>query len=260
MATGSVLSICNRALLSIGSQAQISSLNEGSVQADSCNTLFTPTFESLARTAYWNCLRKQASLSLIAAAPGTPENQNGVTLPIPPIPWLYSYQLPSDSLQARFIVPSFPSPAIGIVPISPAMIGAATSYGIGQIPFRVAYATDSNNNPIQIVLTNQTQAQLVYTVNQPNPQIWDSQFQSAMVASLAAYLVLALSLSIDLAKIQISLADSMIAQARVRDGDEGTTSQDSIPDWIRARNAGATVYNGGGCGNSGYSDMSWGFV
>lgn len=260
MATGNIISICNRSLLSIGSQSQISSLSEGSTEANACNTLFTPTFESLARSAYWNCLRQQAVLSLLAAAAGTPENPDGTAMPLPPTPWLYVYQLPSDSLQARFIIPSLPSAITGGIPISTAFVGAPTILPTETIPFRVAYATDLNNNPIQIILTNQTQAQLVYTVNQPNPQIWDSQFQAAMVASLAAYLVPALSLNIPLAQLQVQIAERIIAQARVRDGDEGTTSQDHIPDWISARNAGATMWNGSGGYGYGWCDMNWGFV
>lgn len=260
MATGNILSICNRALLSIGSQSQVGSLNEGSTEANACDTFFTPTFESLARAAFWNCLRQQAVLSLLAAAQGTPENPQGTTYPLPPTPWLYSYALPSDSLQARFIVPSIPNTSSGNPPISPAMIVAQTCLPTQNIPFRVAYATDINNNPIQIILTNQTQAQLVYTVNQPNPQIWDSQFQAAMVASLAAYLVPALALNTSLMQIQIGLAERIIQQARVRDGDEGTTSQDHIPDWIQARNVGSTTGYCEGAYNSGYYDMTWGFV
>lgn len=261
MATGSVLSICNRSLLSIGSQSQISSLNEGSTQSDACNTLFVPTFEALARAAYWNCLRAQVVLTLIQAAAGTPENPDGTSMPLPPTPWLYSYQLPSDSLQARFIVPSIPNASQGNPPISPAMIASITCLPSQNIPFRVAYATDINGNPLQIVLTNQTQAQLVYTVNQPNPQIWDSQFQAAMVASLAAYLVPALALNITLMQIQVKLAEQIIEQARVRDGDEGTTDQSSIPDWIYARNLGSTTgYCGGGSSNGGWCNMSWGFM
>ncbi len=261
MATGDILSICNRSLLAIGSQSQISNLNEGSTQANACGTLFTPTFENLARSAYWNCLRAQVTLTLLAAAAGTPENVDGVTLPLPPTPWLYSYALPSDSLQARFIIPSAPT-ASGGGTLGGAFINAQSGVTnqSGQIAFRVAYSTDIYNNPIQIILTNQTQAQLVYTVNQPNPQIWDSAFQAAMVASLAAFLVPALSLNITLAQMQVSIAERIINQARVRDADEGSTSQDHIPDFIQARNIGGG-YNGGyGWSGCGYSDMNWGFI
>jgi len=256
MATGSVLSICNRSLLSIGAQAQISDLQEGSTQADACSVLFTPTFEQLGRTAYWNCLRKQATLSLLAAAQGTPENPQGTSLPLPPTPWLYSYQVPSDCLMARFIVPSLPS--IGSNPISAAMQYAPTCLPDGgQIPFQVAYATDALGNPLTVILTNQTQAQLVYTVNQANPQIWDSEFQAAMVASLAAYLVPALTLNMALMKMQIAIAENIIGRARVRDANEGSTVQDHIPDWMWARNMGGGYYGGNGGYGYNFDSMAW---
>lgn len=258
MATGTTLNIINRSLLAIGSQSQVSSLNEGSAQANAAATLFTPTFEQLARSAPWNCLRNEATLTLLAAAQGTPENPNGTALPLPPTPWLYSYAYPADCLQLRFIMPSLPAPNAG-VPIFTVNTGAPTWLNGGRnIPFAVAYSVDSNNNPLNVILTNQSQAIAVYTVNQPNPQIWDSLFQGAMVASLAAYFVPALSLNMPLMQIQIKLAQSMIEQARVRDGNEGTTSMDHLPDWMRARQ-GASGYYWNRNNNSGniYSDMCW---
>lgn len=260
MATGTTLSIINRALLSMGSQSQVSSINEGSPQANAAATLFTPTFESLARSAPWNCLRNQATLSLIAAAQGTPENPDGTTLPLPPVPWLYSYAQPSDCLQVRYLVPSLPSPTSG-VPLFSVDTGAPTWLPYGQqISYAVAYAVDANNNPINIILTNQSQAIAVYTVNQPNPQIWDSLFQQAMVASLAAFFVPALSLNMQLMQAQITLADRLIDLARVRDGNEGVTSMDHTPDWVRARSGATGAYwrNGGPGGYANiWPNMAW---
>jgi hypothetical protein len=106
-------------------------------------------------------------------------------------------------------------------------------------------------------LTNQTQAQAVYTVNQPNPIIWDSLFQEAMVRSLAAFLVPALSLNLALMSAAIKAAEGMISQARVSDGNEGVTVMDHLPDFISARG-----YNPGllvGYNNQGYiyGQMAW---
>lgn len=258
MATGSTLNIINRAALAIGSQSQVSSLNEGSALANAAATLYTPTFEQLARSAPWNCLRNQATLTLLAAAQGTPENPDGTTLPLPPVPWLYQYAVPSDSLQIRFIIPTLSNSASG-TPIFSINTGAPTGiYNNRNIPFAVAYATDTNNNPINVILTNQTQAQAVYTVNQPNPQIWDSLLQGAMVASLAAFFVPALSLHMPLMQMQIKLAESMIEQARVRDGNEGTTSMDHLPDWMRARQGASGYYVNGrsGCGYN-WPGIAW---
>jgi hypothetical protein len=259
-----VVAIVNRALLQMGARAQVSSIDpsDGSVEADAASVLFTPTFESLARTAHWNCLRNQATLSLLAAAIGTPENPNGTTLPLPPSPWLYAYELPSDCLAMRFLVPSLPSTGVG-VPFTTINNAAATNLpNGGQIPYQVSYATDDNNNPIQIILTNQSQAQAVYTVNQPNPVIWDSLFQQAMVSALAAFLVPALNMNMQLMASSIASAERAIVAARTADGNEGTPTQDHVPDWMRARRGEGSGYgfgwNQGGYMYGGYCDMVWG--
>ena len=256
-ASSSQVSLSNRALAAIGGRSTISSLTEGSVEANAISILFQPTFEQLARTAQWNCLRQQASLTVLAAAKGTPENPTG-TGAIPPVPWLYSYALPNDCLDVRYILPPLTAVAGSAIP--------ATSYdnfaptyipNTGQIDFAVSYSTDSGGNPIQIILTNQENAIAVYTVNQPNPIIWDSLFEQAFVASLAAFLVPTLTLQMELMQIQIKVAEQAIQIARVRDGDEGATTQDHVPDWIRARQTGS--YYSFNLSNSAYNynNMIW---
>ena len=252
--------LCNRSLLSIGARAQVSSIapSDGSNEADACAVLFTPTFEALARSAHWNCLRKQATLSVIAAAAGTPENPLGTALPLPPTPWNYAYALPSDCLFMRSIVPSLPASGAGVSMTS--YSNAAETWlpgGGGQIPFAVAYATDQSNSPIQVILTNQCQAQAIYTVNQPNPIIWDSQFQAAMVSSLAAYLVPALSLNLALMQAAIKNSEMIISQARASDGNEGPHVQDHTPDWFRARGGESRYYGAAGWSGMNYGAMVW---
>jgi len=256
-----ILSISNRALLAVGARTQVSSVNpsDGSVEANAISVLWTPTFESLGRTARWNCLRKQVTLSLEAAAQGTPENPNGTSLPVPPTPWLYQYAYPSDCLSMQYIVPSLPVSAGGSVPATTINNSAGTWIpNGGQIPYVVSTASDSNSAPILVILTNQDQAQAVYTVNQPNPAGWDSLFQSAMVASLGAFLVPALSLSLPLMNICIKQAESAIAMARVADGNEGVTVMDHLPDWMIARFGGQGFgigYNFSSYG--GYCNLVW---
>lgn len=254
------LSIANRALLSVGARSQVSSINpsDGSAEANAISVLYTPTFESLARTAQWNCLTRQITLTLLAAAPGTPENPGGVNLPVPPTPWLYQYAYPSDCLDVRYIVPSLPSNEGGVTPATTInnAAGAWIPSG-GQIPYSVTTAYTSNNSPYLVILCNQDQAQAVYTVNQPNPAAWDSLFQAAMVASLGAFLVPALSLSFPLMQIAIKTTEAAIVQARASDGNEGVTTMDHLPDWMRARAGGS---NWGGFTNYGgynYQAMCW---
>jgi hypothetical protein len=128
---------------------------------------------------------------------------------------------------------------------------------MGRIPFKVAYGTDSNNNPYTIVLTNQEQAELNYTVNQQNPAIWDSQFEAAFVAALAAFLVPALSLHMGLMQANITLAERIIGEARASDSNEGSNTQDNQPDWIRARSGGSGGWYQGSWNDAGYENVAW---
>lgn len=261
MASASIVSICNRALLALGNQSQISNLSENSPQASALNTLFNPTYEELARTAQWGCLRYQANLTLQAAAAGTPENPNGTILPLPPIPWSYQYAYPSNCLYMRQILPNITAPSAG-VPIFSTPTGSPLSIpGMRSIPYEVAYNTDANGNPLNVILTNLDNAVGVYTVNQPNPQIWDSSFQAAMVASLAAYLVPALTLHMPLMSAQIAIAKRLIEEARACDGNESPDNQNRNASWITAR-AGSSGWGGNSYGNDGfysggYANMSW---
>lgn len=263
----SQISVCNQALSSIGARSFISDLNEDSVEAQNCALWYEPVFQNLARTAKWNCLRAQTSLSLICAAIGTPENPNGTSFTTqPPTPWLYSYQLPANCLAVRFIVPSLPFTATGVPP-TPASVAAPIYIpGGGQIPYAVAEGTDVNGNPQNILLTNQSQAQIVYTIDQEEPRFWDSQFQMAFVSSLGAFLVPALSLDKGLMQMAIKTAEGIITQARAADGNEAVVVMDHQPDWISARSMGADcdLYNWGyGWNGAAYGwyggccDMSW---
>lgn len=253
----SSIDIANRALAQAGSREQITSFTENSVAAINCNLLFQPTFEQLGRAAHWNCLRGQNTLTLLKAAQGTPQNQTGTTLPLPPQPWLYEYLLPSDCLMVRFLLPTFINPPVGAVPIfpTPSSVNVATLQPRQEIPFVVATDIVSGSRT-KVILTNLSLAQIVYTINEPNPDFWDSQFQAAYVASLAAFLIPPLNLNMGLLNMQTKIADQIIAQARTADGNEGVVVQDHTPDWILARGCGQS-YGGGGCYLPNYIGMSW---
>jgi hypothetical protein len=250
--------LVNRALLGVGARANISTMTENSTESNAANILFQPTFEQLGRTANWNCLRKQTNLTLLKAAAGTPENADGTVLPIPPQPWLYEYAYPTDCLRVRYILPTFTSLSSVAAPLFPVANSAATTYSSagGQLPFAVNYDTDVNGNPYVSILTGVAGAQVVYTVNAANPNIWDSQFQAAFVASLGAFLVPALSLNMPLMQMMARAAERLIADARASDGNEGYQSQNREADWIVARGGNHSVNGmfGYGCG---YDSMSW---
>ena len=234
----SKLQVANKALLLVGARTQVSSIepSDGSTEANAITTLFQSTFETLARSAPWNCLRKQKTLSLLAAAQGTTENPDGTTLPLPSIPWNYAYAYPSDCLNFQYLVSDTTTAGINSTPQTTVTNSSGSWFSSdAQIPYDIATFSDVNDNIVKVILTNLSQAQGVYTANYNNPSLWDSLFESAMTASLAALLVPALSLSIPLMQVNMKVADEAIAIAQAKDGNEGVTVMDHVPDWITAR-------------------------
>jgi len=139
------IDIVNRAMQSLGTRTTIASLSEQSNEAIQANIALTPTLNELLRMAPWNCGRNYASLQLITAAPGTPENpttgpsmwQKG----FPPPPWAYEYQYPSDCLKALFVVPQFSTGFASGIPITTAVTGGSTAYWMGP-PQRFQVSVD----------------------------------------------------------------------------------------------------------------------
>lgn len=232
----SQIDVVNLALLRISSRSQVSSINpsDGSAAGDAASLLWTPTFEMLGRAAHWNCFRKQVPLTLIKAKMGTPENLTGTFSADPPTPWLYSYAYPSDCLLERYIIAPSDSSGIG-TPIFSGNGWASTTAKSQAVPFAAAFDTDSTSSPIRVILTNQSSAIGVYTVNQPDPSAWDAQFRQAMISSLAVWLIPALTGNAQMMSISIGMAEKIVKEARRTDGDEGLTIVDNIPDWISVR-------------------------
>lgn len=236
MVAASIVSLSNRSLADIGARASISAINDTSPESRACKALFVPTFQVLAREANWNCLARQMSPSLVAAAKGTPENQDG-TGAIPYSPWSYAYEIPVDCLKVRYLIPGNQDAGIYSTPMTTVNNQSyVSSFNTDKIRFEVASGVDSNKNPIQIILTNIQSPKMIYTADlSNNPEVWDASFQQAFVASLGASLVPALNLNLSLAQLQLKKADTLIAQARSSDGNEGYTSMDHVPDFISAR-------------------------
>lgn len=135
--------IANRALLLIGLQSQITSLDQDMPEAAAINAVFDAYRDNLLRMAPWDCALNYANLTYITSTPGTPENQSaGTTLwqkgqPAPP--WIYEYQYPVSCLKACFIIPANQTGYAGSVPITTAVTGNAPQLWQGPpVRFKVA--------------------------------------------------------------------------------------------------------------------------
>lgn len=261
----SPVEIGNLALDEISARATITSIfpSDGSLAANVLNRQYRLRFQQVARAAHWNCLRFQDKLALLKAYPGTPENPNGTSLPITvPSPWLYEYAKPANALRERSIIPLLPMPNVS-PPLTTAGGVITPPYMPGRaIGFIVATDTDSKGNILPVILTNMSQAQMVYTADYANePDLWDPQFESAFVTTLASFIAAPIT-GKDQKTAELSArAKDSILQARVSDGNEGPSSTEFIPDWLRARAGGSGLLNNvpyvAPWGGISFGDGSW---
>lgn len=242
----SITDIANRALSAVGTRSQIASLAENSAEARSAAKWIDTTRRSILRMAPWNSSRNYNTLSLLSAAPGTPENPSAGTAlwakGQPPPPWAYEYAYPSDCIRPVFIVPQFNTGFAPGVPVTTAITGGAPSFWQGP-PVKFAVGVDQvvngvpapNGDDVKVIWTNQEFAVLAYQKDLINPDIMDDQLQDAWAMSLAAKMVIDLTGDKALANLRIQDANHVIQIARVGDGNEGLTVNDITPDWIRTR-------------------------
>jgi hypothetical protein len=238
--------VANRALQMIGTRTTIASLTENSPEARQCSIAMEAIRDELLRMAPWNCATNYLPLSLLCAAPGTPENPSAGTntwqkgTPAPP--WTYEYAYPSDCLRPLWIIPQFTTGFASGVPITTAVTGGAPQYWNGPpVRFKVAIDQVLNGIPAaggsdtKVILTNQEQAVLAYVKQITDPDVMDGMFVQAWVSALAARLVFALTGGKEQANILVKQANNFIVLARQADGNEGLTVNDVTPDWIRIR-------------------------
>ena len=210
----SQIDICNFALSRIGRQDSIASLNEGSPEANALSLVWGATLDALLRAHPWCWARRQIAATLLAAAKGTPENPSG-TGSLPPVPWSYQYAFPNDCVSVRQVL--------------------QTNLGSIAIPYILSGDQDSAGNPIKTLLTNQSQAILVYTARVDSPTLWDSEFVAAMVTALAAAVAFTLTGDMALVAMMEKVAATALLTARVSDEGEAPNSGEVLPSWLSAR-------------------------
>jgi hypothetical protein len=242
----SAVDLCNLALDQISARTSINGINPPSPPNNLAAQVASRTYglqaDAVFRAAHWNSARKQAVLTLLKAAIGTPENPSG-QLPQPPIPWRYEYAYPPDCLLMRFVMPAPNLPGT----TAPVMTNVGANLRLSArtgLPFVPAIDTDSGGNQIKVVLTNVCQAQGVYTARINNIDLWDSHLQNAVIGALAAWFVPPISGDEKKLAARIQIMQGLLNAARMSDGNEGITSTDVIPDWMRVRDVGTGWWAG----------------
>lgn len=277
--------VANRALDAIGVPGWIGDLEEGTELAQAMLRVYGPSLRQLLRKAHWNFARRQVNLNLLVDSTGQTtlyqqQNNLPVTVGTGTVgmrPWIYSYSWPIDCVLARYVPISWcfngtgiPTGNIGISPTIPIDGGLPNvAPYVKQQPSRFLVSYDLIPNLIgaapnpqaipdtsqlmgqalsgqTVILSNQSQATLIYTALATYPDQWDPLFSEAFVALLASRVAMKLCEPKSAPAIrmqQIAIAEKALDQARVSDGDEGWNTIHKEASWIEIRGRGD--YQGG---------------
>ena len=145
------------ALLRIGERQTIDSLDEGTPPARAAKAFFEHSAGLVLERHWWRFAKRRAALAL------STETRDE---------WGYTYRLPADCVTPRFIDP-----------------GQRGVPADGRIPFETEL---DDSGAGTLLLTDQTNAVLVYTARILAPLRWSSHFADAVAWELAAQLALAL--------------------------------------------------------------------
>lgn len=150
--------VCNLALAYVGNGQTINSLEENTLEARMAKLHYAPTRDELLQLFPWRFATLREELATIA------ETRTG---------WEYVYQLPADCLTPRRIYP-------GQRRVTPDL----------EIPFDVEGRDGGSGLSGRVLLTDQPEAELIYTAECPNVALWTPAFVQAVAWALAVKLAL----------------------------------------------------------------------
>ncbi len=229
--------IANLSLLRVGVSQSLTDVDaDGSRESLSILILWDNERRFVLRDFPWPFSRKYVTLTLVAGSVASPVNSD----------WVYSYRYPLDCVFARRLVDcsgrQSASPAPFVVGRDPDVAEAGawnsgTAYVVGNhvLYLSVAYISiqnGSNKNPVtqtaywtaidrRLIFTNQTSAQLEYSVNVVDTGEFDDIFASMLAWRIAASLALSLSRMPELAKECLAMYAAERAEAMSRAVAEG---------------------------------------
>ena len=242
-----LVTIWNMALANVGTRSSVASLTENSKEAITCGLYSDNVRRGVLSTAQWDFAEEYATLGLLKALPGTPENTSSQSptwqTSYPSPPWLYEYAYPTDCVAVRSILPQMATNQT-----TPPFTTGQYIYTLGKQE-KIASAwkrssdKDAGGNDITTILTNQSQALICYTKDIINTQLWDDLFIELVAAILAKKCCIQLTGNENRFKSLDGLVNELTMQARMKDANEGLTVHEIMPDWLRVRGAIFSDYN-----------------
>jgi hypothetical protein len=212
-----VTDIANRALQMLGSRTNMTITEYNSMtsnEAIQINLIYSIVTDWCHAAANWNFARKTAALTISKSFTGSPW-----TSAQPPPPWINEYALPTDLIRAIYTTNN-------------------TITNPGQFdgqPQRFVIATDSIAAvQQQVLLSNQSVVNLVYTSRIADPTLWPALFERFAVASIANAVAFQLTGDHNIATQVREQMMSFFQIAEQQNKVEGLAYLDTTPEWTAA--------------------------
>lgn len=161
MAARTVENICNLALSRIGVRKLITSIDDSSAEAQACSAVYGIQRDVALQSFWWPFATKRVALAVLE----TEEEQREE--------WEYVYTPPADLLAVQYVTSGLRG---------------------GSVDSRISFEMESNlAGDGQVLLTDQVDAVLAYTIQQDNAATYSPAFVDALAYLLAAELALPLA-------------------------------------------------------------------
>jgi hypothetical protein len=197
-----ITDICNAAISHVGTRSKISSIDEGSAEANACLTHFAMVRDGTLRVFDWNFARLTAQLAQLQGSPAR---------------WAYKYAAPVDCLRLR---------RLNDVPL---LVLPETFY-------EVASDRDSTGAPVNVILANAAPLSAIYTAQVTDPLRWDQGFVDAVVYGLASRICFELTGKDDRAKALTQMWQLSLREAVAGSANEGSSlNRTYVPEAAAAR-------------------------
>ena len=215
----SIIDICNMALSHIGSDAIVSSIDppDGSVEAGHCARFFPLARSELLESFTWRWAKTRARLAEV-------DNPSEI--------WAYAYGVPSDMLNASRVLNATFLQQYNFFPFWSTFI---TADEVALFNERGSADFDIEGD---VLLTNEPEATLLYTVDGIDPAQWSPTFVTALSYLMASFLAGPLIKGSEGAKTGGQLrqiATRIASQAAARDANSGAEPAQQEASSIRTR-------------------------
>ena len=197
-----VTDICNAAISHCGTRSKISSIGEGSPEANACLTHFALVRDATLRTYDWNFARLTVPLAQLLN---------------PPQRWAYKYAVPTDCVRLR---------RLNDVPLRM----------LPETFCEVAADKDSTGAFINVLLADTAPVSAIYTAQVADPLRWDPSFVDAMTYGLAARVCFELTGKEDRTRALLQLWQGTMQKAGAESATEDShPGRSYLPEALAAR-------------------------